>query len=188
MSSQLGFSKVASFMIGLKEIWDHRNLIIHEDSKLDPNSVINSILTNLARVSHSYNPKSPPSSRDFSFAIDFLNISPKSVPFKRGKWIKWHPPSTGLKLNTDGSSKHGIATGGGVIRGTDGQFTLAFCINFGTGTNMEAELKALLFGINLCSSNSITLSQIETDSMTLREFITSSTGIPWHVDLSYEST
>lgn len=48
---------------------------------------------------------------------------------------------------------------------SDGQFLLGFCINLGMGTNMEAERKALQFGINLCKDHHIALTQIETDSL-----------------------
>lgn len=56
-----------------------------------------------------------------------MHIPMVSPNIPKGKWIKWAPPPFGiLKLNTDGSSRNGMAAGGGIIRDYKGSAWLLF--------------------------------------------------------------
>lgn len=79
--------------------------------------------------------------------IQALIIILPTIP-KRGKWLKWIPHITGLKLNVDGSAIDLNSAVGGCIRDSAGFIVLAFSCNFGQGNNMEAEAKALLQGFS----------------------------------------
>lgn len=49
-----------------------------------------------------------------SICFQVMHIPMVSPNIPKGKWIKWAPPPFGiLKLNTDGSSRNGMAAGGG---------------------------------------------------------------------------
>lgn len=55
------------------------------------------------------------------------------------------------KLNIDGSARNGIITSGGVVRDYMGRMVALFSIYYGSGTITEAEFRALLHGLDLCS-------------------------------------
>lgn len=78
MSTQWGFVKAAAFLTSLREIWLHRNSIIHDKTKLSPTTVFKSTLTTLSYIHHSFFPASHSKSSNF---LSLLNL-----PFK-------HPPN-----------------------------------------------------------------------------------------------
>lgn len=62
-----------------------------------------------------------------SLCFQVMHIPMVSPNIPKGKWIKWAPPPFGiLKLNTDGSSRNGMAAGGGIIRDYKGSAWLLF--------------------------------------------------------------
>jgi len=86
-----------------------------------------------------------------SICFQVMHIPMVSPKIPKGKWIKWAPPPFGiLKLNTDGSSRNGMAAGGGIIRDYKGSALVAFSTFYGPGTNTFAEARAPLFGLMLC--------------------------------------
>lgn len=86
-----------------------------------------------------------------SICFQVMHIPMVSPNIPKGKWIKWAPPPFGiLKLNTDGSSRNGMAAGGGIIRDYKGSALVAFSTFYGPGTNTFAEARAPLFGLMLC--------------------------------------
>ncbi|KAL2476703.1 Uncharacterized protein Adt_37439 [Abeliophyllum distichum] len=66
--------------------------------------------------------------------------------------VTWKKPKDRWsKLNTDGALKGcGLATGGGVIRNELGDITWGFYDFYGTCSILEAELKAVAIGLQLC--------------------------------------
>ncbi|GJY16262.1 VAN3-binding protein-like protein [Tanacetum coccineum] len=61
-----------------------------------------------------------------------MHISVVSPNILRGKWIKWAHPHVGiLKLNTNGSSRNGMAACGGIIRDYKGSALVAFSTIYG---------------------------------------------------------
>lgn len=87
-----------------------------------------------------------------SICFQVMHIPMVSPNIPKGKWIKWAPPPPFgiLKLNTDGSSRNGMAAGGGIIRDYKGSALVAFSTFYGPGTNTFAEARAPLFGLMLC--------------------------------------
>ncbi|TXG56158.1 hypothetical protein EZV62_017471 [Acer yangbiense] len=72
---------------------------------------------------------------------------------KKIQVLRWLKPSLGrLKLNLDGSSfgNPGPAGGGGVLRDSSGNFIFGFSKFFGSCSDNEAELRAVVEGITIC--------------------------------------
>lgn len=61
----------------------------------------------------------------------------------------------------------GCAYEGGVLRDHQGKFILAFSIAFDKATRIQAEARALLFGVKFCLQNGFTLFVVECDSLVL---------------------
>ena len=78
-----------------------------------------------------------------------------------------------LKLNTDGSSRGnpGRPGGGGVLRDGEGKLLLAFSTFVGSCTSIQAEARALLFGVNLCISCGYVGVHVEVDSFVLVQIL-----------------
>lgn len=80
-----------------------------------------------------------------------------------------------MRLNTDGASRGnpGEAGGGGILRDSRGRVLIAFSFDFGVGTNMLAELRALMIGIRICKKINIIPTVIEMDSNVIVELLNS---------------
>ncbi|PKI61873.1 hypothetical protein CRG98_017771 [Punica granatum] len=88
-----------------------------------------------------------------SFRID-TEVSNRIVsrPAREWKWIKWlYPPSSWVKLNTDGTSRGnpGAAGAGGLIRDDNGRWLEGFAQNVGYATATIAELWGIKVGLEL---------------------------------------
>ncbi|XP_042045568.1 uncharacterized protein LOC121791808 [Salvia splendens] len=80
--------------------------------------------------------------------------------------IKWEPPDPPwIKVNTDGSFNEAInkAGGGGVIRDFSGKMLVAFCIPFEAQSALEAELLAMIHGLNIAKEFGLPI-WIESDA------------------------
>ena len=84
--------------------------------------------------------------------------------------IVWKPPVHGyLKLNTDSSWKaNDKASGGGVIRRTDGSWFMGFSIKFGAVNPAAAELITIREGLSLAKDHNISRLEVETDAQALK--------------------
>lgn len=97
------------------------------------------------------------------------------------RMIKWHPPVSNLfKLNTDRCSrgKPGSASGGGVLRDSNGNLVLGFPVYFGHLTSVQAEARALLFAIKLCLQYGFLNLHLELDSLLLVQILNKISGCP----------
>ena len=80
--------------------------------------------------------------------------------------VRWNRPSSRwCELHSDGSSlgNLGRASGGGLIRDSNGVWIKRFTCNIGTFLSVEAELWALKDGLSLCISLNIMALEIEVD-------------------------
>ncbi|KAK2995436.1 hypothetical protein RJ640_029068 [Escallonia rubra] len=135
--SQYDIVRNSSALFILWGIWKHRNAILFDNDKLNAH-------------------KRPKKEMGFHDRLCILSLNLPIMACKppRIRWIKWHPPDAGYKLNTDSSALEN--TGGSIIRDS--------CAHYGLGTNLIAETKALLTGLELARSFAIPLSSIEVDS------------------------
>ena len=91
-------------------------------------------------------------------------------------------PAGVLKLNTDGCSKGnpGVSGGGGILR-DGGSLLLAFSCYLGHATSLQAEVRALLFGVHLCIQRGFGKFEVELDSLELVKILLGKTSYPWGV-------
>ncbi|WCJ38142.1 Polynucleotidyl transferase ribonuclease H-like superfamily protein [Euphorbia peplus] len=93
--------------------------------------------------------------------------------------IGWIPPETHcFKLNTDGCSKGnpGPARAGGVIRDHEGRWIAGFSFNIGICTAIQAEMWAILKGLELAWSLGISQLEVDCDSELAVHWINKKTG------------
>ncbi|EOY16691.1 Polynucleotidyl transferase, putative [Theobroma cacao] len=98
-------------------------------------------------------------------AFDILNKTQQRV--KRDVSISWKKPNkTFVKLSADGSARGqpGGAATGGIIRDDKGEWMLGFIHKIGITFSLNAELWALLQGLNLCWRRGFRKVQVESDS------------------------
>lgn len=89
--------------------------------------------------------------------------------------IKWDPPDTGwVKFNCDGSVINfgGQAAGGGVLRSDSGAFLFGYACGLGPCTIPEAELWAILRGLQAARNRGYDCIMIESDSLATVRLIT----------------
>ena len=75
------------------------------------------------------------------------------------------PSDDVLKFNTDGCSKgnSGISGGGGILRDGGGRLLLAFSCYLRQASSLQAEVRALLFGVKLCVQRGFSRLDIELE-------------------------
>ncbi|XP_059301777.1 uncharacterized protein LOC132053678 [Lycium ferocissimum] len=95
------------------------------------------------------------------------------------KWIK--PPSSFVKLSSDGSCKDGKYGGGGVIRDYEWHLMCAYTLKLGQGTSNWEESVALLFGVKWCIQNAYEYIIAESDSKILVDSVNEAISIPWRM-------
>ncbi|KAG6466651.1 hypothetical protein ZIOFF_075555 [Zingiber officinale] len=95
--------------------------------------------------------------------------------------VHWRRPDDGwFKLNTDGSSRGnpGESAYGAIVRDHSGQVLVARQGVLGEGSNIRAELMAILRGLELCVDRQLSPIWLESDSLVALHIIRSS-GISW---------
>ncbi|KAL2512648.1 putative ribonuclease h protein [Abeliophyllum distichum] len=103
--------------------------------------------------------------------------------------VTWMKPKDRLsKLNTDGELKScDLATGNGVIQNNLGDVTWRLYDFYGTCSILEAELKAVATGLQLCWQNDIRKVWIEIDSSATMLLSIQQNKVPWDVQCILES-
>lgn len=86
-----------------------------------------------------------------------------------------------LKLNTDGSWKaNDKASGGGVIRRTDGSWFMGFSIKFAAINPTAVELVTIREGLSLAKDHNISRLKVETDAEALKIMMDREEKYPHH--------
>ncbi|XP_071926081.1 uncharacterized protein [Coffea arabica] len=109
--------------------------------------------------------------------LKFIKASPRRRVPCAVAWAK--PPLGFFKLNSDASVNRGRASGGGLLRDSQGRLIFAFYKEFGEQDVLEAESLALLFGLQVCAQRGICPSLIEVDSKTLVQLLASGVIGKW---------
>ncbi|CAI9759581.1 unnamed protein product [Fraxinus pennsylvanica] len=118
---------------------------------------------------------------EFLKALELPLVSKVSKPTL---FVSWRKPAVGwVKLNVDGSSvgNPGPCGGGGVIRDHDGNLVAGFCVKYGHGSNNEAELRAVISGVELCKEMGFQQVEIECDSAVVVNWLTHSLCKIWYL-------
>ena len=94
-----------------------------------------------------------------------------------------------LKLNTDGCSRGnpGRAGGGGVLRDGEGKLLFTFSTFTGSCSSIQAEARALLFGVQLCIARGHVRVHVEVDSLVLIHIVQQIVQCPWSFDMEVRS-
>lgn len=95
------------------------------------------------------------------------NLSTPVLNYTEVQWQR--PPSTLLKLNTDGSALHnaGKIEGVGILRDFNRDMIYAFTVFLGSGTNNHAETLAATHGLQWCVQFGYKKIILEVDSKLL---------------------
>ncbi|XP_048490396.1 uncharacterized protein LOC125492264 [Beta vulgaris subsp. vulgaris] len=151
------------FVIVLWHIWKNRNKAVFEGS--------------MARSSSQFN----------HFFLDYLHNknafqNQDKIALNAQRVIAWKPPVHGyLKLNTDGSWKaNDKASGGGVIRRTDGSWFMGFSIKFRAVNPAAAELITIREGLSMAKDHNISRLEVETDAQALKIMLDRAEHHPHH--------
>ncbi|XP_027171858.1 uncharacterized protein LOC113771481 [Coffea eugenioides] len=94
-----------------------------------------------------------------------------------------------FKLNTDGCSlgNPGVSGGGGVLRDSSGAFLFGFSVPFGELTCLQAEIKALVVGVQQCRLRGFSRIRVEVDSLVLVNLLLRRFRCPWLVRSDLET-
>ncbi|XP_042443883.1 uncharacterized protein LOC122028980 [Zingiber officinale] len=101
--------------------------------------------------------------------------------------VHWRRPDDGwFKLNTDGSSRGnpGESSYGAIVRDHSGQVVVARQGVLGEGSNIRAELMAILRGLELCVDRQLSPIWLESDSLVALHIIRSSGWTDWACRIS----
>ncbi|KAG6421540.1 hypothetical protein SASPL_118096 [Salvia splendens] len=146
-------------------IWSERNRSRHQDTRFKPHNVIwqvhmyirNSMVNGCLKPKHW---------RGVKLGINIPQQAEAIRALPLAMAIKWEPPDPPwIKVNTDGSFNEAInkAGGGGVIRDFSGKMLVAFCIPFEAHSALEAELLAMIHGLNIAKDFGLPI-WIESDA------------------------
>ena len=136
-------------------------------------------------------------SRDVCLTLSATQVLPSSLvhfyaeisgwaPRVSHMLVRWSRPSGDLlKLNTDGCSKENPSTsgGGGILRDGGGRLLLAFSCHFGQATSLQAEVRALLYGVKLFAHRGFGRLVVELDSLVLVHILLGKTGCPIYKEI-----
>ncbi|XP_027150296.1 uncharacterized protein LOC113750530 [Coffea eugenioides] len=122
-----------------------------------------------------------------SFPADWVHFYAEIsgwVPRVSYTLVRWSRPSgDALKLNTNGCTKGNpsVSGAGGILRDGGGSLLLAFSCYFGHATSLQAEVRALLFGVQLCVQRGFGRLDVELDSLVLVHILLGKASCPWGV-------
>lgn len=154
------------------EIWCQRNKRKYEDFPLQPNNVLHKCVLWLRDINSLIHPKKVSSFSD-SHTLSSLSIPKLPVRIKLPILVKWNPPISSYKLNTDRATKGNLRTfgPGEIIREYSDGLVVAFSEHLRVQTNNYAEVYGLSHGLKLCYSLDIYNLHIEPDSLLLIQWI-----------------
>lgn len=162
-------------------LWKARNKFVFEGSLLTVKHICERIVIELQEYfGMQFRETSIPCSSwpRFFEAIARLRMSVNVVP------VRWRclAPAV-VKLNADGCSRGnpGRSRGGGLLRDRDGQVILAFSCYFGEMTCLQAEVKALLHGVQLGIARGLANVHLESDLLVLVQIIQGRVKCSWVV-------
>lgn len=113
--SQLGYVTLAIMFYGLWEIWKERCSMTYDDTKRSRAQVIHAVYEHVYAMNLMQMPKRKPSHWEVNI-LEMLRVPVKQVATKKGRWIAWSKPDSGMiKVNSDGSKRGNHTSGGGVF-------------------------------------------------------------------------
>nr|GMC80045.1 LINE-type retrotransposon LIb DNA [Ipomoea batatas] len=150
----------ATFLFTLWGRWKARNNCVF--NKLDTNP-----LDTVRWVRHQVN--------DLSSATPHGSVAPTSAV-----WVQWQRPESGwVKLNTDGAAKKssGMASAGGLVRDSDGNWLWGFMVNIDITNSFMVELWGLREGLRLCLERGIRWVKVKMNSKAIVDLMNKDGGV-----------
>nr|XP_027109237.1 uncharacterized protein LOC113729105 [Coffea arabica] len=177
---------IVSCPSGSLVVWEEGNSIRYEGIQVRFDRLCTLVMADLVELFSIYFKQQ----RSFPAAwVHFYAAISRWVPRMSYSIVRWlRPPSGVLKLNIDGCSKGnpGVSGGGGVIRDSGGKLLLAFACHLGQATSVQAEVRALLFGVKVCIQWGFRKLEAELDSLVLVHILFGKARCPWSVFLEVQ--
>lgn len=167
----------------LWNIWKARNLFKFTEVPMTVNSILLSVKLDVSQM-HKASDMVLSTEKVDPELLKWFDINPhveKASTLIIVRWIA--PPYNWVKLNCDGASKGnpGHSAAGGLIRNCDGNLICAYTTYYGVHTSIWAEAKAVLDGLLIVQSKSLTHVWIEVDSVLVAQMIQGKCAVPWNV-------
>ncbi|XP_075091485.1 uncharacterized protein LOC142171695 [Nicotiana tabacum] len=162
------------------ELWKKRNTE-RNGGTLSTNRVIhevNKIMHFLEKVRYPWLSNIP------MLWAEMIHFFKKYIPVLITTRVTWQLPTEGwYKCNTDRASKEnpGPSSTGFCVRNDKVDLLYARSIELGVTTNVVAEAKAILQGLQYCLEQTLHPLILETDSMVLKKCIEGEWDIPWSI-------
>ncbi|KAG6469540.1 hypothetical protein ZIOFF_070469 [Zingiber officinale] len=161
-------------------LWTARNDFKHRGLRPEGQKIIRQI-TQYLRVGMTSGIIKPRHWRGAISAAQAMGIQVRIRTLHTVSAVHWRRPDDGwFKLNTDGCSRGnpGESSYGAIVRDHSGQVVVARQGVLGEGSNIRAELMAILRGLELCVDRQLSPIWLESDSLVALHIIRSS-GISW---------
>nr|XP_027060764.1 uncharacterized protein LOC113687334 [Coffea arabica] len=165
-------------MVILWFLWKSRNAARFEGTAMSPGIIILQVSAFIQQLGRGgrLRRKDFQGDADCEWATFGMDNRRQVIP----RAVTWAlPPTSSVKLNTDASVTEGLATGGGLVRTSDGDLVFAFYKEFGECDVLTAEALALLEGLRLCYARHIMHFVAEVDSSVLVRMVSSCGPARW---------
>lgn len=161
-------------MLILWNIWTVRNNVKHRGATFKSSTIIFKTMEHLQALSKGNLWKAEHLKGDLLATSSFrISWQPKPKP-KKPTLVHWLKPPVGWsKLNTDGASRGnpGASGAGGILRNHLGEVLFTFQEPLGDTTNIQAELRALHRGLQICIERGFNNIWIELDALAIIQLI-----------------
>lgn len=132
---------LAIVFYGLWEIWKERCSMKYENAKRSRPQIIHAIYEHVYKMNLVPIPKRKATHWEMNIQ-EMLRLPVKTIAIKKGLWIAWSKPESGMiKVNSSGSKRSGNTSGGGVLHHEAGNFIFGFSTTFSHQDTLRAELR-----------------------------------------------
>ncbi|XP_078439102.1 uncharacterized protein LOC144709423 [Wolffia australiana] len=175
------FKKI-SFVFMLWEIWKYRNKRKWEGMTVNDQTIIHAVTNMMRLTKYTITPTKITSPTNWRGLCNWNFTFGHTLYIYMTQIIRWvSPPSLKFKLNIDSTSKgnQGLSSGGVILRDQRGNLIFAFSNLYELGTNMVAECRSLLDGLELCEQFGFHDIWVESDSKAMCDMINSQKCNKW---------
>nr|XP_027120504.1 uncharacterized protein LOC113737473 [Coffea arabica] len=143
-----------------------RNKVRFEGQALSARRVIREVVNFIHDLGRAWKLEKAQFYRDLD--SDWASLASSVARKRQAVVVTWtKPPAQRYKLNTDASVVNERASGGGLLRDSDGRLIFAFYKEFGEKGVLQAEALALLEGLRACAAKGVQEVLMEVDSAVL---------------------
>lgn len=170
---------LAILFCGAWEIWKTRCRLKYDGELYNGTTILRRVYNLVHDITIMHKPKQQASTFD-KICLEGLALPVRSITVQRGKWVWWNKPQNHeYKLNMDGSKKGVLSAGGGVVRNRHDDFVCGFSAPYDVKDIVEAELQALVDGLDLSHAQGLDNIIIESDSALVVKVIKEAAHSNW---------